>query len=120
VFESGGNLCPVTAYRKWAKVSKPEEGLPLFRDSNGSSMTARRFNSYLKTLLGDQAERRGGTITSHSFRAGITTIMGTMGFDDEEIKLVGRWSSRAFTIYMKGPRTQRAKIAKKMGEWEKL
>ena len=120
VFESGGNLCPVTAFRKWSNIRKPEVGLPLFRDGRGIPMTAKKFNNYLRTLLGDQAEERGGTITSHSFRAGITTIMGTMGFDDEEIKVVGRWSSRAFTIYMKGPRTQRAKIAKKMTEWEKM
>ena len=120
VFESGGNLCPVTAFRKWSNIRKPEVGLPLFRDGRGTPMTAKKFNNYLRTLLGDQAEERGGTITSHSFRAGITTIMGTMGFDDEEIKVVGRWSSRAFTIYMKGPRTQRAKIAKKMTEWEKM
>jgi len=119
VFESGTALCPVTAFRKWAKFSKPQHGLPLFKDKSGTPMTARKFNSFLHTMLGDQASERGGTLTSHSFRAGITTIMGTMGFADEEIKLVGRWSSRAFTIYMKGPRTQRANIAKKMVEWEK-
>ena len=117
VFESGGALCPVTAFKKWIEQRTPEQGLPLFRDETGTPVTARRFNTYLHTMLGDQAEKRGGTLTSHSFRAGITTIMGTMGYDDEDIKLVGRWSSRAFAIYMKGPRTQRASIAKKMKEW---
>ena len=117
VFESGGALCPVAAFKKWTGQRTPEEGLPLFRDETGTPVTARKFNTYLKTMLGDQAGKRGGTLTSHSFRAGITTIMGTMGYDDEDIKLVGRWSSRAFAIYMKGPRTQRASIAKKMKDW---
>ena len=117
IFESGGALCPVTAYKKWTSIRTPVVGLPLFRDEDGTPVTARKFNTYLKAMLGDQAEKRGGTLTSHSFRAGITTIMGTMGFDDEDIKVVGRWSSRAFAIYMKGPRTQRASIAKKMGDW---
>ena len=40
--------------------------------------------------------------------------MGSQGFSDEEIKLVGRWSSRAFTAYTKLARTQRATMVKKL------
>ena len=55
-----------------------------------------------------------GTISSHSFRSGVASMMGSQGFSDEEIKLVGRWSSRAFTAYTKLARTQRATMVKKL------
>ena len=51
---------------------------------------------------------------SHSFRSGVASMMGSQGFSDEEIKLVGRWSSRAFTAYTKLARTQRATMVKKL------
>ena len=41
-------------------------------------------------------------------------MLGAKGFSEEEIKLVGRRSLRAFTIYIKGQKTQRAVIAKKL------
>jgi hypothetical protein len=58
-----------------------------------------------------------GTITSHSFRAGIASMMGVMGYSDSEIMGVGRWSSNSFEKYIKLPRTRRLEMAKKIGEW---
>lgn len=113
IFESGGPLCPVKAMQKWQKVSKPDATLPLFRDKNGTPLTATKLNLYLKELLGKHLN--SGSITTHSFRIGIASILGTKGFSDSEIKLAGRWSSRAFQAYLRLPRTQRAAIAMKIG-----
>ena len=115
VFETGGPLCPVMAYLKWTELNKPDLGMPLFREKNGTPMTGRRINTLLKTLLQEYSSFETGTISSHSFRSGIVSILGSKGFSDEEIKLVGRWSSRAFIRYMKLPRTQQAAIAKRIG-----
>ena len=52
----------------------------------------------------------------HSFRAGMASLLGTLGYTDEDIQAVGRWSSRAFLAYLKLPRTQRLTMAKKIGE----
>ena len=38
--------------------------------------------------------------------------MAAMGFGDEDIQSVGRWSSRAFLEYIKLPRTRKAEIAR--------
>ena len=116
IFESGGGLCPIKAFKKWKVKAVLTEKLPLFRHSNGTPLTGRKFNEYLRQMLGKHASFAQGTISAHSFRAGVTTILGAKGFSEEEIKLVGRWSSRAFTIYMKGQRTQRAVIAKQLGK----
>ena len=115
VFEIGGPLCPVKAYLMWTELNTPELGMPLFRKRDGTPMTGRKINMLLKTLLREFACFESGTISSHSFRSGIVSILGSKGFSDEEIKLVGRWSSRAFIRYMKLPRTQRAAIARKIG-----
>ncbi len=41
-------------------------------------------------------------------------MLGALGFSDEEVKAVGRWSSRAFEEYMLLPRTKRMQMAKLM------
>ena len=115
VFEVGGQLCPVSAFLKWSRHNMLERGMPIFRDSTGTPLTGREVNKQLKSLLGKFAVYKNGSISSHSFRSGIVSILGSKGFSDEEIKLVGRWSSRAFIRYMKLPRTQRAAIAKRIG-----
>lgn len=116
VFESGGPLCPVKAFLKWKpSISKSNRGYPIFRKKNGTPLTTRKLNQHLKTLLGEHIPKNTGTISSHSFRIGIASLLGTQGFSDKEIMQAGRWSSRAFERYMKLPRTKRAEIAKKIG-----
>jgi hypothetical protein len=41
-------------------------------------------------------------------------MMGALGYDDNDVKAVGRWSSRAFEEYLLLPRTKRMAIAKKI------
>ena len=115
VFEAEGPLCPVRAYTKWMRNSSQQAHMPLFCHPDGTPLTDRKFNRYLKDLLGRHAQFARGTISAHSFRAGIPTILGSKGYDDEEIKRVGRWSSREIEFYVKGKRTNRAAIAKQLG-----
>ena len=115
IFESGGPVCPVKAFCRWWNFSDKPEG-PLFKEACGTPLTGKKFNAYLKELLKDVVDYKKGKVTSHSFRSGLSTWMGTKGFSDEEIKLIGRWSSRAFECYMKGPRTQRALLARRLGQ----
>ena len=51
------------------------------------------------------------------FRAGAASAMAALGYGDEDIQAVGRWSSRAFLKYIKLPRTRRAEVAK---AWTKM
>ena len=121
VYASGGPLCPVRAYKKYMLVSKfQEKSKPAFRIDNGSPLTGKSFNTYLKLLLAKHLNYKKGSITAHSFRAGLPTMMGTLGYCDEEIQAVGRWSSRAFESYLKLPRTKRLVMAKHLGSLENL
>ncbi|MBM3939228.1 MAG: hypothetical protein FJ333_11335 [Sphingomonadales bacterium] len=115
VFEVGGDLCPLRAWEKWQGRREKTNGYPVFTWANSRPLTGRKLNSIMKRLL-DKQGKKGGKYSTHSFRSGIPTIMGELGHSDEDIKKVGRWSSRAFNLYIKGSRTQRWKIAREIAK----
>ena len=66
---------------------------PSFRTADGKSYTGKMFNKDLKKLLESVIDYRSmGKISSHSFRIGITTMLGKLGFSDNDIMAIGRWS----------------------------
>jgi len=115
IYETGGPTCPVKAFCQWWDRRSKDGNKVLFRKNDGSPITGREFNSKLRTLLGPHIDYEKGKITAHSFRSGIPSLLGQLGHSDEEIKKVGRWSSRSFELYTKLPRTSRADIAQKLG-----
>ena len=119
IYASHGLLCPVKALEKWLKTKPPAEaGKPAFRDENGVPLTGRKLNEILKKCLSNHIDYEDGYVTSHSFRAGIASLMGSMGYSDSQIKAIGRWSSSAFETYIKLPRTKRAEMARNIGGWK--
>jgi hypothetical protein len=111
VFENGSRLCPLAAYRKWRKLTQLQMEMPVFRWSEGHPLTGKKLNSILTELLADMTEAHG-SITTHSFRSGIASMMAQRGFCTDDIKAIGRWSSRAYEVYIKHPRTRRAEMAR--------
>ena len=117
IFETDNELCPIYAFEQWKNGTKQwdKEG-PAFRDEDGTPLTGKKFNSYLKILLQDDIDYKKGKITSHSFRSGLATMAGSNGMSISEIKAAGRWNSRAYEHYMKMPRAQRALLAEKLAQ----
>jgi hypothetical protein len=118
VFESKGPLCPVKAWSRWKERARTQRGRPLFVLESGTPLTGRKLNSYLKTLLEPYIDYNKGSITTHSFRAGVPSMLAAAGHDTEEIKRVGRWSSNAVEKYIKLERTKRVSMAKKIREMD--
>ena len=114
VFETKDHLCPVKALGKWEKLARTQERSPVFLQQDGRLMTGQKLNVILDKLLRPNLNYKGGKITTHSFRAGVASMMAEEGLSDEEIKSMGRWHSRAFEAYVKKPRTKRATLAKAM------
>ena len=113
VFQSRVDICPVAAFEKWRALDPPfETGQPAFRWGNGTPLTSRRLNGILKDRLTGYLEGAERLYTTHSFRTGAASMMGTLGFSDEDIKAIGKWSSDAFLSYTKLPRTQRRAVAR--------
>ena len=118
VYETGGPTCPIKGFCRWndrTGRNRDKDGI-LFRGQDGVPLTGRRFNALLKQLLEPVIDYSKGQITAHSFRSGVPSLLGSLGYEDEEIKRVGRWSSRSFEHYTKLPRTSRAAIAQKLGK----
>ena len=122
LFENTGSLnwlCAVKAYEKYMKMSRvPNSDQPLLALQDGSGYTGRMFNDDVKTLLTGRIDVSLGPLTTHSFRAGMATMMGEAGCTDEQIQLAGRWSSDAFKLYIKTARPRRAVMAASI--WEPL
>ena len=116
VYSSGGALCPLRAYKKW-KASDPPSSTrkPAFCEPDGKPLTGKEFNVYLKKYLAKYTKNSKRKITSHSFRSGLASMLGELGFSDAEIQAVGRWSSRCFEDYLKLPRTKRLEMARRIG-----
>jgi hypothetical protein len=118
LFETGGTLCPVKAFERWQLKNKNQEGLPAFRDRTGKPVTGTKMNIWLKTLLGKHVDQTKGKFTSHSFRIGLATTLGTLGFTTNDIKEAGRWSSNAYEVYMRLPRRRRQTVARLIAKLE--
>ena len=118
VFEIKGAeswACPVRAFRAYTSTGcQGDDDSPLIRCADGQNYTGTTFNKDLKFLLDGVVDYREGTVTSHSFRAGLATWMAKAGYSDEEIMLTGRWKSGAFLNYVKTPRTARATQAEEL------
>ena len=118
VFATDNFFCPIKAYKKYtkyaAKISFSAQK-PVFRTHDGKAYTGKLFNEDLRNLLSPVIDySKVGKISSHSFRIGIATMLGQLGYSDNEIMAIGRWSSSAFELYIRSPRAVRAKTAKKM------
>ena len=116
VYATNSDICPVKALKKWQAFSNfSTQNMPAFRLASGKCLTGTYFNKILKTCLGKHVDSETSFVSSHSFRSGIATVMGQLGFGDEELKALGRWSSSAYTAYLKLPRTRRLEMAKSLG-----
>ena len=77
------------------------------------------------TKAGLQAKDYAG----HSFRIGAATTAGARGVPDSTIKILGRWESSAYLLYIRTPRDHLASISavspvnvnqyEKCGQWTK-
>ena len=94
-------------YRRDNKLGE-ESGLPVFRWETGENITVKFLNSFIRDcgicLDGYPGEV---SLSSHSFRAGIVSMMGAMGFPEALIKSVGRWGGDSWLRYAKSGRSIR-------------
>jgi integrase len=115
LFETKGETCPVRAFKKWMDKAERDKDKPVFMNKGKKPLTGRKLNSIIRNLLEKHIDYSKGKVSSHSFRAGMASLLAEKGFEEEEIKVAGRWNSRAFECYTKLPRTRREEISRKLG-----
>ena len=99
--KTGEQLCPVAAVLAWM-VHRGNAGGPLFHFKDGTPLTQQRFVAELRKalcLIGEDPQKFGG----HSFRSGAATAAAQQGIGDATIKLLGRWRSSAYQVYVRSP-----------------
>jgi hypothetical protein len=90
VYEAVAELCPVRAFKKWRDCGPPwERDQPAFEWQQEKPLSSAKLNTVLRELLeGFVTDARA--FSTHSFRIGAASIMGSMGYGDEEIMSLGR------------------------------
>ena len=97
--ESSALTCPVRAAVEYTNI-RPFQGDAYFRRFDTTPLSRYEFNKVLRNCIG----KLGLPIqcyTSHSFRIGGATAAAMRGYSNEQIKIMGRWSSDSFRRYIR-------------------
>ena len=100
------NLDPVLALKQYLRLRSealgPAEDCPVFLHQDGSQFTKAEMNKDIKQLLAQYPSIASprDMWSGHSFRAGISTLLTSLGFTEDQIKSWGRWSSGAYIAYV--------------------
>ncbi len=106
--------CPVTAMVDFMLIRGARPG-PLFMFSDGKPLTRSKFVEGVRKAL-DRAGVDSRPLSGHSFRSGAATTAAKRGMGDATIKLLGRWKSNAYQLYIKTPREQLAAASRTLAQ----
>lgn len=110
--KTGGDICPISAILPYLAIRGSGYG-PLFIKQNGTYLTRRQFADLLSETLQEAGVDNTGYNT-HSFRIGAATTAKANGISDVHIKMLGRWQSSAYQLYIRTPQEQLAKLSKQL------
>ena len=93
----------------------PEEPgqVPLFRFEDGKPLTRIRLVEKVQRAL-QVAGVLSKPYSGHSFRIGAATTAARVGVEDSTIKMLGRWRSNAYQLYIRTPREQLAAVSRQL------
>ena len=106
---TGDPICPVAALLTYMAARGNGTG-PLFKFASGKPLTRDSFVSRVKEAL-HAAGVDPTPYSGHSFRSGAATTAASKGIGDATIKMMGRWKSSAYQLYVKTPRQQLAAVS---------
>ena len=106
------DLCPVAALLAYLALRGKEPG-PLFKMSDGRFLTKQIFIAKVRaalSVLGYDCSSYAG----HSFRIGAATTAAECGIEDSLIKILGRWESSAYQLYVRSSRQTLKSVSKRL------
>ena len=98
--------------QEYILLAKPEPG-PLFYFQSGRYLTRRTVSH----LLRDSSRTAGlphRSLKGHSFRIGVASVAAAAGLPDWLIKVLGRWSSDCYQLYIRAPQSTLESVAPRM------
>ena len=106
---TGQDICPVTALSNFLFVRPKGQG-PLFVLADGAPLLRSQFIEKVRKAL-SYANIDEGKYSGHSFRIGAATSAAAAGVPDHMIKMMGRWESSAYLLYLRTPRESLAALS---------
>ena len=103
-------LCPVTAVLRYLAVRTEAVG-PLFVWEDNSPLTRDQFVRRVKKAL-QSVGVDASCYSGHSFGIGAATAAAMAGVPADTIKMLGRWESDAYRLYIRTPRETLAAISR--------
>lgn len=100
---SGSKCCAFCLMKKFLTkraLAAPSE--PLFIDQLGNVLKRSYFVSVTRLLLA-MLNLDSSKFSAHSYRAGSATSASNVGLNRWEIKMLGRWQSEAYEVYLRNP-----------------
>ena len=104
-----GQVCPVATILDYLAIRGPGTG-PLFMFVDGRFLMWDRFVTRLRgasTAAGVDCSQYAG----HSLRIGAATTAAQKGIKDSTIKMLGRWQSSTYLLYIRTSRGQLARVS---------
>ena len=98
---SGHKVCAYCSTKKYiASIKSSSKHSPLFVHHGCKPLRRSYFIDAVRALLTLQ-HYDANNFSGHSFRAGSATMASFKSFKDWEIKLLGRWQSEVYNIYLR-------------------
>ncbi|OCT65947.1 hypothetical protein XELAEV_18042201mg [Xenopus laevis] len=95
----GGNCCPVKLTTQYLYIRKNNQG-PFLIHEDGSYVSRYQFLVIFRACL-KAISLCPESFCTHSFRIGAATEASQLGFHEDRIKRLGRWSSNCFKSYIR-------------------
>ena len=114
VGKTGCPLCPVAAVLAYMAIRGDQAG-PFFKFKDNKPLTKASFTQEIRAALqavGLPYENFAG----HSFRIGAATAAARAGIEDSTIRMMGRWNSSAFLLYIRTPRERLASFSMNLSQ----
>ena len=92
--ETNRSCCAVRAFFKYSVLHGERTDEPVFTFEDAKLLTRQRLSGFLQEALGTG-------FTTHSFRMGAATTASQCGVPIDQIRVLGRWRSDAYTAYVK-------------------
>ena len=113
ISRTNSNLCPVAAVLGYMAVCPQVQGLLLVHD--GSPLTRDQFVRLVRNAL-RVAGIDNSAYASHNFKIGTATAAAAAGVPAHFIKMLGRWESNAYQVYLRTPRESLASVSQLIAE----
>ena len=102
------SLCPVSALLDYLSIRGKANG-PLFLLASGKPLSREVLVTEVRSAL-SRAGLNALDYCSHSFRIGAATTALKAGISDAKIRMLGRWESDAYQLYLRTPREELASV----------